>query len=161
MDTLKNTFQPYFKWDLLKKEEYKNYGIINISEAEIVDCYIIGEIYGLKNTLVIYNYGINDGFVADLVDQYKELQIDYELQEELNVFPMHWEIFENNCLFSVFKLINNPVMSVLDIFFEYNKNIICFHTYIEAEEKHFDLLKLCNKYPNIRHIINEITRLKN
>lgn len=161
MDLIEYKFNPHQSWIKLDKNDYSNYAVVQISEAEIVSAYKIGSLYNFSNTVVLYNYGKNDGFLSDLEASYNELQHSIEEQDELGVFPVYWESFGDNKMLSILKLITHPVMNIVDIFFEYNDDMYCFHTYIKSEEKKLDITNLSAHYPNIRHIINEINNLQN
>ena len=161
MINLGAVIEPHSSWFKIERNDYSNYGIIETTDSKIVVSYNIGKIYNQQNTLTLYNYGKDDGFISELADSYKELQLNFKEQDEYGVFPLYWENFGNGCFLSVLKLITNPSMNIIDIFFVFGGQVYSIHTYLDKKEHNFKLTNLCSKYPNLRHIINELTKIKN
>ena len=149
---------PHPSWIKLAEKDYASYGVLDTEESKVIVAYSIGVLYGTNNTCVLYKYNDREEFMAELEESYKDLKVDLDLQEDYGVFPIYWNK-KYKRLFSVFLLVNNPVMNIVDYFFEYDGKTYCFHTYISGEEKDCDMQDLYVKYPNIRHIIDEVDKL--
>ena len=154
-----NTIQPHFSWITLEPKEYLLNGVVLSPDAELVVAYNIGLLYGKTNTVTVYDCGEVDNFFEELKQTYDELQIDLDAQEENNIFPMHYEMFGKNKMFSVTKLVSSPVMTIIDFFYQKKGKVYDVHTYLPSEEKQVDLASLCENYPNIRYIVDEINKL--
>ena len=158
---LKNKFSAMFSWQQIDKKDYASYGIANFPEAKVIASYKIGVLYRSFNTMTLYDYGKNENFIDDLKFSYEELQMDIEEQEEYGVFPLHWENFGDNKFFSVLRLVHNPIMNIIDLFFIVDNNVYCFHTYLPKEEKSLKLDELTKRYKDIQHVVKEINAIKN
>ena len=123
-------FSAQLNWVEIKEDEWKDYGIISLEEAKVLVSYKIGTIYKSFNTLTLFDYGKDYKFINDMAQSYESLQNNAQEQYELGVFPIYWEN-TNNKFLSVLRLIKNPVMNIVDIFFVYKKIVYCFHNYLE------------------------------
>lgn len=160
MDIL-DKIEPHSSWIKLKEKDYINNSVTETTGAILMESYSAGKLYGKANTVTIYDYGHDEDFISELEESYDELQLDIDSQNEYGIFPLYWERFGSNNMLSVIKLIASPAVCVVDLFFGYNQDMYGFHTYIPGEEKQLKLSDLYNNYPNIRHIIDEINKLKN
>ena len=106
-----------------------------------------------------YHYGDKQDCFEALKEFYDELQLDIDAQDESGIFPMHYEFFGDGKMLSITKLVNNPVVTIVDLFFEYRGKVYGLHTYLSKDEKQVTLDKLCQKYPNIRYMVDEINKL--
>lgn len=154
-----NTIQPHFSWITIEPKDYLLNGVVLSPDAELVVAYNIGLLYGKTNTVTVYDYGELEDFFDELKEFYDELQIDLDAQEENNLFPMHYEMFGKNKMLSITKLVNNPVMIIVDLFYQKKGRIYGVHTYLPSDEKHVKLEELCENYPNIRYLVDEINKL--
>lgn len=152
-------FTALLNWEQIPNSKYEDYGIIELPDARAISCYKIGKLYNIDNTLTLYYYGEEDGFIQDLAQSYEELKADEKEQKEYGVKPEHWEFFGKNNLVSILKQIDNGQMYIVDLFFENNNGIYSFHTYLPKEENNLDLQSLIKKYPYIKHIVGEINEL--
>ena len=160
MDIL-TKFEPHSSWIKLESKDYLRNGVTETTGAILLESYSIGTLYGTVNTMTLYLYGRPDDFLDDLIESYQELKSDEELQKEYDIKPIYWEKYQQDKMISVIKLISSPAVNIIDVFFEYDKKLYGFHTYIPGEEKQLKFSELYAKYPNIRHIIDEINKLKN
>ncbi len=157
MDIL-DKFEPHSSWIKLNENDYAVNSVSQANGAILMVSYSVGKLYGKDNTVTLYNYGKVNGFFKELEQSYEELQVDVREQQVYGIFPVYWENFGDNKMLSVIKLVNSPSVCVVDLFFGYNQNVYGFHTYIPSEEKSLKLSELSAKYPNIRHIIDEINK---
>lgn len=160
-DKILTQIKPSNKWIEVAKKDYAMYGVSNVHEAKVVACYKAGSLYKKDNTITLYNYGDDASFINELSNSYYSLQINIQEQNEYGIFPQYWEMFGINQFFSVLKLIHNPIMNIVDVFFVYQGTVYSFHTYLPAEEKNLRLASLMKKYEDIKYIIQVINELKN
>lgn len=153
-------FQPKNNWKFIEKQDYAKYGIVSLSEAKVVFAYEVGTLNNKPNTVALYDYGVDDNFITELMASYYDLQSDISQQEEYGVFPMYWQRFNGENLLSVLKLISYPVMNIIDLFFVAEERIYAFHTYLPKNEQNFNLAYLMSKYDNIKYLVEKIDELK-
>ena len=159
-DKLTSQLSCKFNWVEIKPKEYASYGIANMEEAQVIYSYKVGTIYSAFNTLTLYDYGKDDKFIKNLFSSYNELGKNSAEQQELGIKPIHWELGKNNFMLSVIKVIARQEISVVDVFFVYQSNVFCFHTYLPGDEKDYSIENLTKKYSVIDHIVKEIDGLK-
>ena len=82
----------------------------------------------------------------------------FDAQNQNGIFPMHYEFFGDNKMLSVTKLVNNPVVAIVDLFFQVDNKVYGYHTYLPNDEKQVELNDLCQNYPNIRYVVDEINK---
>ena len=154
-----NIIQPHFSWITIEPSDYLMNNVALIPDVKLEVAYNIGLLYGRTNNVCIYNYGEIPNFFDEMKEFYDELQLDLDAQEENNIFPMHYEMFGKNKMLSVTKVISSPVVTIIDLFFQKKGKIYSCHTYVPLEEKQVDLQSLCDNYPHIRYIVDEINKL--
>ena len=159
-ENLKAVFSPMKHWHEIESKDFASYGVANMPEAKVISCYKIGVLYRAYNTMTLYDYGKDDNFVQELYKSYKELQLSLEQQDEYCIFPEHFEIFNKTRFLSVIKLIHNPAMNIIDIFFVIRGRVFCCHTYVPKEEKNLKLNELVQKYEYINHVVAKINGIK-
>ena len=149
---------PHPSWTKIEPEEYIANGVSLAPEVTLVGAYKIGELYGSTNTMTVYDYGDAEDFFDSLKEFYDELQLDIDAQNQNGIFPMHYEFFGDNKMLSVTKLVNNPVVAIVDLFFQVDNKVYGYHTYLPNDEKQVELNDLCQNYPNIRYVVDEINK---
>ncbi len=151
-------FVPDKNWEEIKKEELADYGVADLGDAKVVSCFKV--INNNKNisTVTLYLYGEDEGQIDEMYSDYKDLQINLKDQEELGVFPLHYEKIGKDKFLSVLKPVHNPVLILVDLFFAFGGKIYSFHTNINKDEKKLTLKDLCEKYPQIGYCYNAITK---
>ena len=150
---------PHFSWTKIDEKDYLANGVAIMQGVELLGAYKIGDLYGATNTVTFYDYGKDEDFFESLKEFYDELQLDIDAQEENGVFPMYYEIFGDGKMLSITKLVNNPVVTIVDLFFREGKNVYGCHTYLPKDEKKVTLADLCQNYQNIGYIVDEINKL--
>ena len=160
IDKLKSQLTCKFNWVEIKANEYASYGIANLPEAQVVFSYKVGAIYNTFNTLTLYDYGKDKKFIKELDRSYNELSENAEEQKELGIMPVYWNICRKNAMLSVVKVIINQMLNVVDLFFVYDGNVFCFHTYLPGEETDFNEANLIQRYEVMEHIFKEIDGIK-
>ncbi len=158
MKNFLKSFQPKSSWVKIEENLYSIYGLDKNIQAKLVCAYKIGKLSGIENTLTIYDYGKQKTLFNDLDAEYKDLQLDIKLQDEYGAFPEHWE-HKDNIFYSVLRLVKTPNIRMIDIFFEYNNNIYCAHTYLDKTDEDLALEAISKKYKDIGYIVDEIRNL--
>ena len=158
-DKVSGRLVPAKNWVKISQNDYEKYGVSNVQEAKVVACFKTDPMYGTDNVVTLYNYGNDASFINELAESYDGLKSDLEQQKMYGICPKHWEMFGINKFYSVIKLIHNPVINIVDIFFVRNGTVYSFHTYLPSEEKQLKLAVLIRKNADIAHIIKVINEL--
>lgn len=159
-DKILEKITPAKNWSKISRKDYERYGVSNVQEAKVVACYKTDAFYGVDNVVTLYQYGDDASFINELAESYSSLQTSIEQQKEYGICPKHWEMFGINQFYSVIKLIHNPIVNIVDIFFVYKGMVYSFHTYLPSEEKHLKLAAIMRKNSDINYIIKVINELK-
>ena len=151
-------FVPNKNWKVLEKKDMSNYGIADLDDAKIVCCYKINNKTDVYSTVSLYYYGEYDNQIDNMVNDYKNLQINLKEQDEYGVFPLYFEKVSKNIFLSALKPVHNPALIMVDLFFAYGQKFYSFHINIDKNEKNLTLKELCKKYAHIGYCYDAIAK---
>ena len=143
-------------WILLNEDEYHINGVADLKDVENLKTYIVGKIMNSNRTGSFLYYGKEYNFIEDYYNEMKEVQKNFNLQEEIGFFPAHVEKIGLNCAMSVVKLIKNPSMYIVDIMIDNEGYIYAYHTYIDKTEKNLWVNYLATKYNDIKYVVEKL-----